>query len=208
MAREKSPDGLLALYEAVCGEPARLSHALKPHDTWRKVLSRIIGKVQGKLLSLAAIAYSRGMSHRAFDEWLRREALPVVDAYVEDAQAQDIVGATRRFFSHLQSLDLPKHFRGRYKRPRPSLLTSGDALLTEYESLAQRCRKVIGKVNRLVTLLDAFPDVPPEVLDRPGRLVPERFAKDALAQRYGCSVRKVVNALREARKARPASPSS
>lgn len=201
MARKKSPDGLLALYEAVCGEPARLTHARDRAGTCRRILDRLLGAIQGRFFSLAAVAYGRRMSHQAFDEWASREFGRLVGAFVEDVQARDPVGATQRFFSHLQKLKLPEHFRGRFKPPRASLLPCGDALLKEFEDLVRRGRHAMRKTNRLPALLDAFPDAPHDMLDRPGRFVPERFAKEALANRYSSSVREIASALREARKA-------
>ncbi len=208
IARAVSSKEFSSLYEEVCEEPLRLQTALNPDAAWGKIWDRAYGKLWARFFYINSLAYGRRMSQTAVDKWAGEETYRLVSSYWRDMEtSHDPVGATRRHLSAIDTWALPKHFRGKHKKPRTSLLPSEDALLREHDELVDRCRKVMRMTPRLPAMMKEFRDVSPELIDRPGRLYPERFAKDALAKKYDCSSRKIAGLLRRARRTQQTPPS-
>lgn len=212
---------LRALYQDVCDRPIPPESTLDLRGLGGDLLEGALNQLSEKRAALRRVRFRPGQrktsrTQGTFERWFNRHQDSLISAYVEDmvrsADIWNLTWATERFVSAIRALALPRHLRGKLKPPRAHALPSADELLDQYEDFSARWRRdVLPKADRLSAALDAFPDVPHEVLDRifdrPGRLDAKHFAKEALAAQHSCSVRKVETGLRAARKARQTVPS-
>ncbi len=154
---------------------------------------RLASELTQEVNRILVKAYINRQRFDAVNSWLKRTLPPVFKQHE---------GNTPGLLEALRAYRIPDRLTGRVKQRR-----IGDAnlpaLLRKYEALKERAAKAArGKVLKFLALWTAFPELAPHLCDLPGRFFPEKFAKQVLADEFGCEIPTIEKALTRARKAR------
>ena len=169
------------LYEALVVRPAK------------ERADRLASESTQEVYRILVEAYINGQRFPAVNQWLKKTLQSVFHRHAQDPYA---------LLEALRAFRIPDRLIGRVKRRCIDDTVLPD-LLRKYEALKAKAAKVArGKARKFEHLWQAFPELPPQLCELPGRFFPERFAKRALAHEFDCEIPTIEKALTRARKTR------
>lgn len=140
-----------------------------------------------RLMAPVREAYTKGLDRNAFRRWFLKQQ--------EKKQFQTIP----ELIAWVDNFSVPDSLRGKLKRGAE--LPGSLELLKQFEGFEEKARRAATKAERFIALQGAFPEVSSSFLRRfeIGRFYPRRFAKEAAAHYYHCSVKTIERHLKKAR---------